>query len=83
MKTTIKGRRPQNIKSGISQSPPIGTFSNFKLKLRGPNWNLILIEMNMTSNGRRPRNFNSGISQQPLNESIPNFKLKLSGANQK
>ena len=34
---TSNGRRPQNIKSGISQQPPIGSFSNLKLKLRGPN----------------------------------------------
>ena len=36
-KTTSNGRRPQNIKSGISQQPLIGSFSNLKLKLRGPN----------------------------------------------
>ena len=34
MKTTSNGRRPQNIKSGISQQPLIGSYSNFKLKLR-------------------------------------------------
>ena len=36
MKTTSHGRRPQNIKSGISQQPLIGSYSNFKLKLRLP-----------------------------------------------
>ena len=34
MKTTSNGRRPQNIKSGISQQPLIGSYSNFKLSLR-------------------------------------------------
>ena len=36
MKTTSNRRQPQNIKSGISQQPLIGSSSNFKLKLRGP-----------------------------------------------
>ena len=40
MKTTSNGRRPQNIKSWISQQPLIGSSSNFKLKLRGPNKNI-------------------------------------------
>jgi hypothetical protein len=39
MKTTTNGRRPQNIKSWISQQPMIRSSSNFKLKLRGPNQN--------------------------------------------
>ena len=34
MKTASKGRRHQNIKSGIHQQPLIGSYSNFKLKLR-------------------------------------------------
>jgi hypothetical protein len=38
-KMTTNGRRPQNIKSGISQQPCIGFSSNFKLKLRRPNQN--------------------------------------------
>ena len=38
-KTTSNGRRPQNNKSGISQQLLIGSFSNLKLKLRGPNQN--------------------------------------------
>ena len=33
MKTTSNGRRPQNIKSGISQQPLIGSYSYFKLNL--------------------------------------------------
>ena len=37
MKTTSNGRRPQNIKIGISQQPRTGSYSNFKLKLRWPN----------------------------------------------
>ena len=41
MKTTSDGGRPQNSKSGISQQPLIGSSSNFKLKLRGPNQNQI------------------------------------------
>ena len=53
-KTTTNGRQPQNIKSWISQQPLIGSFSNFKLKLRGPNlnkkglnWRRPLIEDNL------------------------------------
>ena len=37
MKKTSNGRRPQNIHSGISQQPLIGSSLNLKLKLRGPN----------------------------------------------
>jgi hypothetical protein len=37
MKKTSKGRQPQNKHSGISQQLLIGSSSNFKLKLRGPN----------------------------------------------
>ena len=33
-KTTSHGRQPRNIKSGISQQPFIGSYSNFKLKFR-------------------------------------------------
>ena len=49
-----KGRRPQNIKSGISQQPLIGLYSNFKLKLRRPNHILQILIMKTTSNVRRP-----------------------------
>jgi hypothetical protein len=35
MKMTSSGRRPQNIESGIFQQPLIGSYSNFKLILRG------------------------------------------------
>ena len=44
MKTTSNGRWPQNIKRWISQQPLIGSSSNFKLKLRGPNQNLKLLK---------------------------------------
>ena len=36
MKTTYTGRWPQNIKTGISQQPLIGSSSNFKLYVLGP-----------------------------------------------
>ena len=36
MKTTSNGRRPQIIKSRISQQPPNRSSSNFQLKLMGP-----------------------------------------------
>ena len=38
-KRTPNGRRPQNIKSWVSQQPLVGFSSNFKLKPRGPNQN--------------------------------------------
>ena len=93
MKTTSNGRRPQNIKSWISQQPLIGSSSNFKLKLRGPNQNQKYmkwrrppmeddLQWKTTSNGRRPPNIKSWISQQPLIGSSSNFKLKLRGPNQ-
>ena len=47
-KTTTNGRRPQNIKSKISQHPLIGFSSNLKVKLRGPNQN------QKSSKGRQP-----------------------------
>ena len=53
MKTNSDGRRYQKIKSGIYQEPLIGSSSNFKLKLRGPNQNRKLLEMKTTSNGRK------------------------------
>ena len=37
IKNVWNGRRPNNIKSWISQQQLIGSFSNFELKLRGPN----------------------------------------------
>ena len=56
MQTTSNGRQPQNIKSGISQQQLIGTSSNFKLKLMGPNQHWILLEMKTICNGRWTQN---------------------------
>ena len=53
---TFNGRRPQNIKSVISQQPLIGPYSNFKLKLLWPNPILQILKMKTTSSGRRPQN---------------------------
>jgi hypothetical protein len=38
------GRLPQNIKSGISQQPLIGSYSNFKLRLRPPKQSVQIIQ---------------------------------------
>jgi hypothetical protein len=38
MKTASNERRPKNIKRRISQQPLNISSSNFKHKLRGPNW---------------------------------------------
>ena len=38
-KLTINERRPQYIERCISQQPLVECYSNFKLKLRGPNQN--------------------------------------------
>ena len=54
MKTTSDGRRPQNIKSGISQQALIGSSSNFKLKLRGPNQIKSGLEFEMKTTSDRP-----------------------------
>jgi hypothetical protein len=56
LKMTFTGRQPQNIKTGISQQPLIGSSLNFKFKALGPDQNGKFIEMKMTSNGRRPQN---------------------------
>jgi hypothetical protein len=56
MKMAFTGRQPQNIKTGISQQPLIGSSSNFKLKVLGPEQNGKLINTKMTSNGRQPQN---------------------------
>ena len=66
MKTTFNGRRPQNIKSGISQQSLIGSYSNFKLRLRRPKQSVQILQIKTNSYGRRPQNIKSGISQQPL-----------------
>ena len=77
MKMTSYGRRPQNIKSGISQQTLDGSYKNLNLKQRGTNHNLQILKMKTTSNGRQPQNIKSRIVQQPLIGSYSNFKLKL------
>ena len=44
MKKTAYGRQPQNIKSGISQQPLIGSYSNFKLRLRQPKQSVQILQ---------------------------------------
>ena len=44
MKMTFNVRRHQNIKTGISQQPFIGSHSSFKLKLRCPNYILQILK---------------------------------------
>jgi hypothetical protein len=39
MKIQFNGRRPQNIKSEISEQPLIGYPSNFKINMRGQSQN--------------------------------------------
>ena len=74
MKTTSNGRRPQNIKSGISQQPLIGSYSNVKLRLRRPKQTGQILQMKMTSNGRRPQIIKV---EYPIIGYYSNFKLKL------
>ena len=52
-----------NHQNGISQQPLIGSVSNFKLKLWGPNQNRKLLETKTKYNGRQPQNNKSGITQ--------------------
>ena len=77
MEKTYNGRRPQSVKPGISQPPLIGAFSNFKIKLMGPNQNLKLHDMKTTFHGRLLQNIKSGISQHPLIRSYSDFNLSL------
>ncbi len=68
MKTTFNRRRPQNIKSWISQQPLIGFSSNFKHKLRDQTkfkntQNEDALQQKTTSNGRQPEHIKSWISQ--------------------
>ena len=44
MKTTSNGRPPENIKCGISQQPLIGSYSNFKLRLRRPKQSVQILQ---------------------------------------
>ena len=48
MKLTSNGRQPQNINSGISQQPLIGSYSNFKLNLRWQNYILQILKGSRT-----------------------------------
>jgi hypothetical protein len=57
MNKTSNGRRPQNIDSGISQQPLIGSSSNLKLKLWGLNKKEKLIVIKTALNGRRPKKY--------------------------
>ena len=66
IKTTSNERRPQIIKSLISQQLLIGSYSNLKLKLRGPNHTKKMIEIKMTFNGRGHQIIKSLIPQQLL-----------------
>ena len=59
----------------------VGSYPNFKLKLRGPNQSLKKLYIEDDPNGRRPQNIKCKISQQPLVGSYSNFKLKLRGPN--
>ena len=59
------GQREVSYFQQASQTAYLGSYlyicirssSNFKLKLRGPNQNLILFEMKKTSNGRQPQHY--------------------------
>ena len=72
MKTTSNRR---HITIGIFQKLLIGSYSNFKLRLRRPKQSVQILQMKMTSHGRQPQNIKSGTSQQPLIGSCSNFKL--------
>jgi hypothetical protein len=54
MEDDLNKRQPQNIDSGISQQPLIGSCSNVKLKLIWPNQSLQMLKTMMSSHGRRP-----------------------------
>ena len=51
---TSNGRWPQNMKSGISQQPLVGSYSNFKLKPIGSNQGVQRYQLKMTCSGRWP-----------------------------
>ena len=74
---SLKGRRPQNIKSRVSPQPFIGSSSNFKLRFWWLNHILQIRKRKMTSNGRGPLNIKSGLSLQPFIGSNSNSKLRL------
>ena len=76
MKMTSIERQPQNIKSGISQQPLIGSSSNFKLKLRGPDNNKKLLEIKMSSIGRQTSNIEWKIFQYKTTSKYENGKCQ-------
>ena len=82
MNTTSNGRRPQKLKSWISQQPLIGSSSNLKHKFRGTKPKSKMLEMKTMSNGRWPQNIKGWISQQPLIGSFSYFRSRLRGPNQ-
>ena len=53
-KTTSNGRQPQNLKSGISQQPLVGSYSNSNLKLIGSTQIVHRYQIKMTSNVKQP-----------------------------
>jgi hypothetical protein len=62
MMMTTNGRQPQNIKSGMYQQPPIGSYSNLNLIL--DDQTLQILKMKTSSDGRQPQNITGGISKQ-------------------
>ena len=73
MKTSSDGRRPQNIKSWISQQPLIRSSWNFKLEIGDDIKKIKIFKW------WRFQNIKNWISEQPLVRSSSNFKLKLRG----
>jgi hypothetical protein len=69
--------RTAYIESWLSQQPLVGSYPNFKLRLRWPKQSVQILQLKMTSHGRRPQNIRSGISQQLLIGSYSNFKFQL------
>ena len=67
------GRLPQNIKSGLSQQPLIGSYSNFKLRLRRPKQSVQIFQWRQSP----IEHIKSGISQQPLIGLYSNLNLSL------
>ena len=72
--TSHNGRQPRYIKTWISQQPLIGSSSNLKHKLMGPN-QIKKNEMKTTfNNGRGSQNIRSEIYQQVLVGSLLNSR---------
>ena len=84
MKTTSNWSRPQNIKSRTSQQPPIGSYSNFKLKLRLPKIKFTNPWIEDDLQWKTTSKYQKGKSQQPLYglwlmSSYGEFRGKLRG----